>query len=61
MALWVEKHHGADGEQFIEQRIQTLDQAGEDGGASVWRQVADRYAQLKSPPVPVQGQFDTLN
>lgn len=61
MALWVEKHRGEDGEQFIEQRILELREAGDGGGAAVWSQVADRYAQLKTLPVPIHGQPDTLN
>lgn len=59
MALWVEKHHGADGHSFIEQRIAALNAKGELDGVQLWRAVAERYAQLRLGPIPIHGQAET--
>jgi len=46
MALWVEKHHGDGGQEFIAERIADLENSGEHGGVRLWRQVAERFSQL---------------
>ena len=46
MALWVEKHHGDGGNDFIAERIADLKRSGEHGGVQLWRQVAERFSQL---------------
>jgi hypothetical protein len=46
MALWVEKHHGDAGGEFIASKIDQLYQAGEQDGARLWQNVARRYEQL---------------
>lgn len=46
MALWVEKHHGDGGQEFIAGRIADLGRSGEHGGVQLWRQVAERFSQL---------------
>lgn len=59
MALWVEKHHEADGHDFIAERIASLDSVGDTDGAKLWCQVASRYAQLRLGPIPIHGQPGT--
>lgn len=46
MALWVEKHHGDAGHEFIASKIDQLTQAGEEDGAKLWQDVAQRYERL---------------
>lgn len=46
MALWVEKHHGDAGHEFIATKIDQLTRAGEEDGAKLWQDVANRYEQL---------------
>lgn len=60
LALWVEKHHGAGGEAYIQQRISHFEEAGDQGGAKLWRRVAERYGQLGGARVPIHGQPGTL-
>jgi len=57
MALWVEKHHGADGPQFIASQIDRL--ANEPDGQALWRKVDTRFAELKAGPVPIYGKPET--
>lgn len=59
MALWVEKHHGSKGAEYIADRIAKLEAAGEAKGADLWRWVATRYNEL-TPPIPIEGQGWTL-
>lgn len=59
MALWVEKQHGANGRQYIEQQLALLEKAGETRGVDLWRAVAVRFAQLRRPLVPIDGQPST--
>ncbi|MEO6152752.1 MAG: hypothetical protein ABIT09_08660 [Croceibacterium sp.] len=47
MALWVEKHHGADGPGYIEAQIDPLVLAGAPDGVAMWRKVAERLGQLQ--------------
>ena len=56
MALWVEKHHGADGPAFILEQIERL--AGDTDGQQLWRRVGERFKELQ-PPVPIYGQPET--
>ena len=46
MALWVEKHHGDAGGEFIASKIDQLNRAGAQDGARLWQNVARRYEQL---------------
>ena len=46
MALWIEKHHGDAGHEFIAAKIDQLTRAGEEDGAKLWQDVANRYGQL---------------
>lgn len=46
MALWVDKHHGDAGGEFIASKIDQLSQVGEPDGARLWQDVARRYKQL---------------
>jgi hypothetical protein len=46
MALWVEKRHGDVGHEFIATKIDQLTRAGEEDGAKLWQDVANRYEQL---------------
>lgn len=46
MALWVEKHHGDVGDEFISSKIDHLRAVGEKDGAKLWQDVALRYQQL---------------
>lgn len=49
MALWVERHHGDDGPAFIRETIARLQQEGEVGGMELWREVSERFEQLRAP------------
>lgn len=49
MALWVERHHGADGIRYIADQIERNAAAGENGGVALWRAVEKRFVQI-SPP-----------
>lgn len=46
LALWVEKHHGADGPRFIAEKVGELALAGEPSGVDLWREVAERFDRL---------------
>lgn len=46
MALWVEKHHGDAGHEFIASKIDGLTRAGEEDGVKLWQDVAHRYERL---------------
>lgn len=48
IALWVEKHHGEDAADYIGQQIKRLAETGDEGGISMWLEVADRYDALQS-------------
>lgn len=60
MALWVEKHHQADGHDFIAKRIASLESVGDSEGARLWRQVAACFVQLRTGRIPIHGQPGTL-
>lgn len=45
-ALWVEKHHGANGPKHIADQVGRLAKAGDSDGVAMSRQVADRYDRL---------------
>ena len=49
MALWVEKQHGEDGWLHIAQQQDRLLATGDTAGAALWRQVGNRFEELKSP------------
>ena len=49
VALWVEKHHGADGASWIAEQIGRLALARDESGVNMRRSVADRLQQLKGP------------
>ena len=46
MALWVEKHQGANGPAYIADQIARLATEDEPKGVSLWLNVAERYEQL---------------
>ncbi|MGV2495936.1 DUF6961 family protein [Pelagerythrobacter aerophilus] len=46
MALWVEKHHGDRGRDFIDAKIEELSLANEPDGVRLWQEVARRLEQL---------------
>lgn len=48
LALWVEKHHGADGPRFIAEKVGKFALEGEQGGVDLWRGVAERYGSLRA-------------
>lgn len=56
MALWVEKHHQADGHAYIADRIATLEAEGAPGGVALWKKVEQRYSRLRGTLEPVHGQ-----
>jgi hypothetical protein len=56
MALWVEKHHGANGYAYIAGRIATLAAEGAPGGVALWNEVEQCYSQLRAAIKPVHGQ-----
>lgn len=47
MALWVDREHGEDAEQFIAERVLHFQEKGEQGGKDRWMQVARRYVELR--------------
>lgn len=47
VALWVEKHHGANGPRFIAEQVGRNALAGEAEGVSLWRGVAERFEALR--------------
>ena len=59
MALWVEKHHEADGHEFIANRIASLEAEGENEGAALWSEVGRRYSNLRIGLIPIHGQPDS--
>ncbi|WP_421990970.1 DUF6961 family protein [Qipengyuania sp.] len=46
MALWVEKHHGDGGRDFIDAKIEQLTRSNEPDGVKLWQPVARRLEQL---------------
>lgn len=50
IALWVEKTHGEAGWFHIAQQQDRLLAAGDDDGVALWRQVSERYEQLRKGP-----------
>lgn len=47
MALWVDREHGEDAEEFIAERVLHFEENGETGGKDLWMQVARRYVELR--------------
>lgn len=47
MALWVDREHGEDAEEFIAQRVLHFDADGDHGGKQLWMDVARRYVELR--------------
>ncbi|MCB1467031.1 MAG: hypothetical protein KDK08_07790 [Rhizobiaceae bacterium] len=50
LALSIERQHGKDGPRVIAERIGAFVLAGEVGAVELWREVAERYEKLLSPP-----------
>lgn len=50
IALWVEKHHGADGVHYIADQIATLAQEQDKAGMAMWLEVAERFEALITQP-----------
>lgn len=49
IALYVEKHHGADGPRFIAEKIGKLALDGDTEGIETLKAVATRYEKLQKP------------
>jgi hypothetical protein len=47
MALWVDREHGEEAEQFIAGKVLHFVEQGDDGGRKLWEEVARRYVQLR--------------
>ena len=47
MALWVDREHGEDAEEFIAGKVLHFEHLGDERGQRLWVQVARRYVQLK--------------
>ena len=47
MALWVDREHGEDAEEFIAGKVLHFEHLGDEGGLKLWMQVARRYVQLR--------------
>ena len=50
VALWVEKNHGDQGGAYILGQVERLTSVNDDGGVAMWREVADRFEQLRKSP-----------
>lgn len=50
MALWVEKHHGHAGAQYIQSQLDRYRETGETGAVDLWNAVLERYTQLSETP-----------
>lgn len=61
LALWVEKHHGADGRRFIAEKVGKFALEGEQGGVDLWREIAIRFDQLSNCDVVANVGAKTLN
>lgn len=48
LALWVDREHGDDGEQFITERVLHFDAQGDMGGRQLWMNVARRFVDLRT-------------
>ncbi|NYH96284.1 DUF6961 family protein [Novosphingobium marinum] len=46
VALWVEKHHGDEGDFYIAQQMDRLLEEGDFDGIAMWRQVGERFEAL---------------
>tara|TARA_B100000700_G_C14447109_1_gene579931 strand:+ start:226 stop:426 length:201 start_codon:yes stop_codon:yes gene_type:complete len=47
MALWVDREHGEEAEDFIAGKVLHFVERGDDGGRKLWEEVARRYVQLR--------------
>ena len=47
MALWVDREHGEEAEEFITGKVLHFVERGDDGGRKLWEKVARRYVQLR--------------
>ena len=47
MALWVDREHGEDAEEFIAGKVLHFERLGDEGGQKLWMQVSRRYVQLR--------------
>jgi hypothetical protein len=45
-ALWVEKHHGEQGSDYIASQVTRLALEGDMAGVRTWQAIADRYDTL---------------
>lgn len=51
LAIWVERQHSDESEQFIAGRVRHFDAKGDIGGKQLWMDVARRYSDLKTTKV----------
>lgn len=46
VALQIERLHGPDAADYIDNRIEQFEREDNEGGAKLWRQIAERYFAL---------------
>jgi len=46
LALWVDREHGSEAEEFIAGKVLHFVEQDDEGGKKLWEQVARRYVQL---------------
>lgn len=46
MALWVDREHGEEAEEFIAGKVLYFVEQGDEGGRKLWEEIARRYVQL---------------
>lgn len=47
MALWVDREHGEDAEQFIAEKVLHFESVDDRGGQDLWMNIARRYVELR--------------
>ena len=47
LALWVDREHGDDAEEFIAGKVLHFVERDDEGGRKLWEDVARRYVQLR--------------
>ena len=47
LALWMDREHGQEAEQFIAGKVLHFEELGDLGGRELWLQVARRYIELR--------------
>lgn len=47
MALWVDREHGEEAEDFIAGKVLHFVERSDEGGRKLWEEVARRYVKLR--------------